>query len=135
MDVIVRHPLVSTAPTNSGKMRLNVGWVNVILRLITSGSATEGNGNISDFFLVRYVHQHGIRRSLLLRFSVRNPVQLSWPKSTGKSAKVELRQFSESAVKWFAYQKYSRIGSDVVHPTVVLRRKPVVNEMIGERQR
>src|SRR4030042_6547935 len=90
IDVIVRRPLVSTAPTNSGKMRLNVGWVNAILRLITSSSATEGNGNIPDSFLVRYVRLHGIRRSLLLRFGVRNLVQLLWPKSAEKSAQVEL---------------------------------------------
>ena len=49
--VTLRRPRSRIAPTSNSTMRWNVGWEKAIPRLITSGSATEGNGNIPAFFL------------------------------------------------------------------------------------
>jgi hypothetical protein len=40
------------APTISGRIRWNVGWVNATERLMKSGSAADGRGSILDSFPV-----------------------------------------------------------------------------------
>jgi hypothetical protein len=50
IEATVHWPRSKTAPTNKGRIRLNVGGVNAMLSPISSGSAACGKGNLFDSF-------------------------------------------------------------------------------------